>query len=190
MFIAGDAGDGCYRVEEGLLKVSSLSPSGSERILAILGPGSIVGELSMIDGGPRSATVTAIRPSKVVFVSRVSFNAFVNERPEVHRHLTALLARRLRDIDDALTSSSFLSLRGRVARVLQNLAEGFGKDLGTGGILVHQKVSQSDIAAMAGIARENVSRILQDWLRQSVVTRISGYYCIKDRAALAKAAES
>src|SRR5262245_31509350 len=69
LFAAGDPGDGCYQVEEGLLKVVALSPSGGERILAILGPGALVGELSMIDGLPRSASVTAIRESKLSFVS-------------------------------------------------------------------------------------------------------------------------
>lgn len=53
LFLAGDKGDGCYRVEEGLLKASVGAPNGSERILGILGPGSVVGELSMIDGAPR-----------------------------------------------------------------------------------------------------------------------------------------
>jgi CRP/FNR family cyclic AMP-dependent transcriptional regulator len=61
LFMAGDAGDGCYLVEDGLLKVTIVSRSGTERILAFLGPSAIVGELSMIDGRPRSASVVAIR---------------------------------------------------------------------------------------------------------------------------------
>jgi CRP-like cAMP-binding protein len=52
LFVTGDEGDGCYRVEEGLLKASIVLPAGGERVLAILGPGSVVGELSMIDRGP------------------------------------------------------------------------------------------------------------------------------------------
>ena len=64
LFLAGDAGDGCYRVDDGLLKASILSPTGGERILAIFGPGAVIGELSMIDGAPRSATVTALRDSQ------------------------------------------------------------------------------------------------------------------------------
>ena len=67
LFLAGDKGDGCYRVEEGLLKASVAAPNGGERILAILGPGSVVGELSMIDGAPRSASVTALRDCQIVF---------------------------------------------------------------------------------------------------------------------------
>src|ERR1700682_1952147 len=75
LFLSGDPGDGCYRVDEGLLKVSVGAADGGERILAILGPGSIVGELSMIDGAPRSASVTALRDSKFYFVSQADFVA-------------------------------------------------------------------------------------------------------------------
>ncbi len=70
LFTSGDPGDGFYRLDEGLLKVSIASATGAERILAILGPGAIVGDLAIIDGLPRSASVTALRPSKLRFVSR------------------------------------------------------------------------------------------------------------------------
>ena len=96
LFLAGDAGDGCYRVEQGLLKVSIVSPSGSERILAILGPGSIVGELAMLDGLPRSASVAALRGSELTFVSRTKFEEYAERRPEFYKHLVKLLASRLR----------------------------------------------------------------------------------------------
>ena len=178
LFIAGDPGDGCYQVEEGLLKVVALSPSGGDRILAILGPGELVGELSMIDGLPRSASVTALRESKLSFVSRSVFNAVTHKQPEIYRHITALLARRLRNVDDALTATSFLPLKARTARALLGLSDAFGKDVGSGRILIRQKFSQGDLAAMAGVARENCSRILQDWTRRSLVSRLAGYYCL------------
>src|SRR6476619_6970393 len=184
LFVAGDEGDGCYRVEEGLLKASIAAPAGGERILAILGPGSVVGELSLIDGGPRSASVTALRESKVSFVCRTAFEAFGEARPELYRHLARLLAQRLRDTDEALVATNFLSVKGRVARSLLSIAEAFGRDLDQGRILIRQKVSQSDLAAMAGIARENVSRVLHDWTSRSVVSRLAGYYCLENVAAL------
>jgi CRP/FNR family cyclic AMP-dependent transcriptional regulator len=84
LFLAGDAGDGCYRVEDGLLKASILSATGSERILAIFGAGAVIGELSMIDGAPRSASVTALRDAKLQFVSRASFDAFGTDNPDVY----------------------------------------------------------------------------------------------------------
>src|ERR1700726_2102416 len=165
LFLAGDEGDGCYRVEEGLLKASAPAPNGGERILAILGPGSVVGELSMIDRAPRSASVSALRESKLCFVSRADFEVVAQSTPEVYRHITAVLARRLRNTNTALVATNFLSVKGRVAYALLSLAEGFGKDVGSGRILIRQKVSQSDLAAMAGIARENVSRVLKDWTK-------------------------
>src|ERR1700760_3374489 len=76
LFLAGDAGDGCYRVEDGLLKVTMMSRSGTERILAFLGAGAIVGELSIIDGLPRSASVVAVRSSSLAFLSRSAFDEF------------------------------------------------------------------------------------------------------------------
>jgi CRP-like cAMP-binding protein len=184
LFLAGDPGDGCYRVEQGLLKVSIIAPSGAERILAIIGPGAIVGELSIIDGLPRSASVAAVRDSELSFISRTAFQAFADAQPEVYKHLVTLLAHRLRDTDAVVAAGSFLPLKGRVARALLDLSEAFGQDVGQGRILIRQKISQSDVAAMAGIARENVSRILNDWIRLKLVSRLSGYYCLENKARL------
>jgi CRP-like cAMP-binding protein len=184
LFTAGDPGDGFYVLDEGLLKVNVVSVEGAERILAILGPGDLLGELSVIDGAPRSASVTAIRASKLRFVSRTVFEAVAERQPELYRYVTMLLSRRLRAIDDVLTATSFLPLKGRTARALLSLAEAFGKEVGGGRILIRQKVSQSDIAAMAGIARENMSRILQDFMRRALVSRLAGYYCLENKAAL------
>src|SRR3954471_187530 len=188
LFTAGDPGDGCYRVEQGLLKVSVVSPSGGERILAILGPGALVGEFAMIDAQPRSASVVAARDSELSFISRKSFESVAESHPEVYRHIVNLLLRRLRDTNQVVAAMSFLSLKGRVAQALLSLAEAFGNDVGSGRILVKQKVTQSDLAAMAGIARENVSRILNEWMRQKLVSRLAGYYCLEDRAALEREA--
>lgn len=189
LFVAGDPGDGCYRVEQGLLKVSVVSPSGGERILAILGTGALVGELAIIDERPRSASVTAARDSELSFISRAAFEAVARDNPDVYRHIVNLLVRRLRDTNAVVAAMSFLSLKGRVAQALLSLTEAFGNDVGQGRILVKQKVTQADLAAMAGIARENVSRILNEWMREKYLSRLAGYYCLENRAALEREAE-
>jgi CRP-like cAMP-binding protein len=189
LFLEGDPGDGCYRVEQGLLKVSVISSTGGERILAILGPGAVVGELSIIDELPRSASVTAIRDSQLSFISRQQFALAAKTHPEVYRHITTLLAARLRDTNNVVAAASFLPLKGRVARALVDLASAFGEDVGEKRILIRQKISQSDVAAMAGIARENVSRILNEWMREKLISRVSGYYCLDNKAELEKAAK-
>ncbi len=190
LFNAGDAGDGCYRVDQGLLKVSMISPEGDERILAILGPGAVVGELSMIDGAPRSTAVSAIREARLSFISRAAFKSFAVEHPDLYQHVMILLARRLRDTNEVIAASSFLSVKGRVARSLLDLAEAFGEDIGGARTLVRQKITQGDVAAMAGIARENVSRVLNAWMRAKILSRHAGYYCIERRSALEEAAET
>jgi CRP-like cAMP-binding protein len=189
LFSAGEEGNGCYRVDDGLLKASVAEPAGGERILAILGPGSVLGELSMVDGAPRSASVIALRDSKLSFIRRTEFEAFVRSRPELYRHITVLLANRLRATNDALADTSFLSMKGRVARAMLRLAEAFGRDVGQGRILIRQKVSQDDLAAMAGIARENASRVVQDWVNRSLVRRLAGYYCLENKAAFKRETE-
>ena len=189
LFLAGDAGDGCYRVEDGLLKVTMVSRAGSERILAFLGHGAIVGEMSIIDGLPRSASVVAVRAAVLSFLSRAAFEDFANKHPEIYKSLVTLIAARLRETDAALAAGSFLPLRGRVACTLLELAQDFGQDVGAGRIVIRQKIGQSDLAAMAGIARENVSRILNDWKRRKLVSRLSGYYCLENKAQLEHEAE-
>lgn len=184
LFHAGDPGEGFYRLNEGLLKVSMASPSGAERILAILGPGSIVGDMAVIDGRSRSASVSALRDCKLSFVSRAAFETFAAKNPVVYKHLLSLLAARLRDTDQVVAAGTFLPVKGRVARALLDLAKAFGNDVGGGRIVIRQKLSQSDVAAMAGIARENVSRILNEWMRLKIITRLSGYYCIESTAKL------
>jgi CRP-like cAMP-binding protein len=189
LFLAGDAGNGCYRVEDGLVKVTMMSRSGVERILAFLGPGAIVGELAIVDGRPRSASVVAVREAALKFLSRLTFEEFAGEHPEVYKNLVKVLATRLRLTDEAVAAGSFLSLKGRVARTLLELAEDFGRNVGSGRVVIHQKIGQSDLAAMTGIARENLSRVFNDWRRRKLVTRLSGYYCLENKARLKAEAE-
>lgn len=189
LFLVGDPGDGCYWIDEGLLKVHVVSHSGNDRILAILGARTIVGELSMFDGAPRSASVTAIRASNLAFVSCATFDTTLDAHPEIYRELVVILAHRLRDIDDAMTATSFLSLKGRAARALLALADAFGQDVGDGRIVIRQRITQSDIAAMAGIVRENFSRVLCDWVDRSLVSRAAGYYCLEKKSVLERESE-
>ena len=184
LFHAGDTGDGCYRVDDGLLKVTMLSPSGNERILCFLGPSAVVGELSMIDGLPRSASVVAVRPAVLSCLSSAAFKAFGRKHPELYEHLLMLLAARLRETDAAIAAGSFLSREGRLACTLLELAGDFGQDIGSGRIVIRQRIGQSDLAAMAGIARENACRIINDWQRRNMISRSSGYYCIENKDQL------
>ncbi|HKT85077.1 MAG TPA: Crp/Fnr family transcriptional regulator [Novosphingobium sp.] len=189
LFRAGDAGDGCYRIATGLVKVVVASKQGEERIISLLGPGAIVGELSMIDGEPRAASVVAVADTALSFVSRAKFQKHAEADPGLMNYLVTTLTGRLREANEMLAASTFLSVKGRLARALLSLAEYIGEER-DGRIELRHRISQGDLAAMAGIARENVSRTMSEWRTRNVVTRASEYYCINDPNALAEEAEA
>ena len=188
LFSAGDDGDGCYRIESGLLKLCILSPDGGERILDVLGPGAIVGELSMIDGAPRSTAVYAVSGAELSYISRAAFLAYAENHPALYRQVATLLAQRVREMNDIAAAWSFLPLEGRTAHALLEMAEAFGEDIGGGRLLIRHKIEQSDFAGMAGIARENISRILNKWMREELISRHAGYYCIEKKEQIEKIA--
>ena len=190
LFVAGQSGDGCYRLERGLLKVVVTSPGGEERILAMLGPGAIVGELAMLDEGPRSASVFAVRECELSFISRRVFEERTIRHPEIYQYLVNVLATRLRQTNEAMAASSFMTIQARLARALLELGKYVGEDDGAGRVVIGHKISQSDLAAMAGVARENVSRVMSDWKRKQVVTRSLGFYCLIDTTTLKRIMDS
>src|SRR5262245_30285660 len=190
LFHEGDTGDGCYRLDKGLLKVCLTSPKGEERIIAFLSSGAIVGDLAVIDGLPRAASIAAVTDSELHFVSQVAFQHFAGKHPEIYHHLAKMLAGRLRSADDIISSFAFLPMKARVARALLDLAEDLGEETNSGGILIPRMINQSDLAAMAGVARENTNRILSEWKRGNLVTQSSDSYWIADKARLEGEIES
>jgi CRP/FNR family transcriptional regulator len=180
LFEAGDKGDGCYRLDKGVLKVSLASPQGGERIITILSQGAIVGDLAVIDGLPRSAWVVGLTDCELRFISRETFDAFATRHPEIHEFLVRLLARRLRETDDTIAALAFLTAKGRVAYALLELAESLGEKSNSGAITIPQMISQKDLAALAGVARENTNRILRNWQQQKLIVRSNRSYRIED----------
>jgi len=140
--------------------------------------------LRVLDGLARSASVVVVRDAIVRFLSKAAFDAFAEKHHELYKELIRLLAKRLRETDRAVAASTFLSLKGRMARILLELADHFGQEVEPARIVIRQKITQTDLAAMAGIARESVTRILNDWQRHKVLSRPSGYYCLENKALL------
>jgi CRP/FNR family transcriptional regulator, cyclic AMP receptor protein len=183
LFQAGDEGDGCYRIDKGFLKVCLTSPEGDERILAILTPGAVVGDLAMIDGLPRSASVVALTDCELLLVCRTAFENSVSQNPEIYRYLVRVLAARLRDADGVIATLAFLSVRGRVVHALLDIARTIG--VKTGSLIeIPRLISQKDLAAMAGVARENVNRVLNDLERKKILSKSLERYRVEDEARL------
>jgi CRP-like cAMP-binding protein len=96
----------------------------------------------------------------------------------------------LRQVDETLAATTFLTVKARVARALLELAQHLGQPSAAGHIVFQEKISQGDLAAMAGVARENVSRVLSEWRRRKVVSGTSRSYCLNNPAALKREAKS
>jgi CRP/FNR family cyclic AMP-dependent transcriptional regulator len=184
LFEANDPGDGCYWVISGLLKVILQSERGEARILSLAPPGVVVGDISMIDGLPRSATIVAVTDSELRHVSQTAFRAFLEEHPDSFRYFTYLLAARLREADETIASLAFLTVKGRIAHALLELADILGEEMPQGPTLIRYMIQQKDLAELAGAARENVSRVLSEWRHQQVIARSPDGLLILDKSAL------
>lgn len=178
LFHAGDAGDGCYFLREGVVKAAVVAKDGQERLLAVLGPGSLIGELSLFDDQPRSATISTLKPCKLLHLSKGSFFRLADANPQVYREALKILTRRLRQTNDSVVAQGTVTVAGRVARAFASLAQGLGEGRANGTILLPNKITQNDIAGMAGVARENASRAINDLLRDGILTREGSFYVI------------
>lgn len=190
LFFEGDESDGLFAILDGAVRVSVVSDEGEERTLSILCAGDIVGELGLIDGGRRSARVTAARPTRLAFLPKSGFERVADANPAIYRHMLRMVGQRLREANIVRRAQDFLPLTGRVAQTLLRLSTAFGRPVEEGRTLIHHKITHASIASMVGVARENVSRTLSNWQRDKVISRISGYYCIENMAALREMAHS
>ena len=178
LFHDGDIGDGCYLVREGAVKASVIAKDGQERLLAVLGPGALIGELALIDDEPRSATISALRPCTLLHLSKNAFFRVADANPLVYRQALKILAHRLRGTNDSMVAQGTVTVAGRVARAFLSLAHGLGERQPGGAILLAYKITQNEIAGMAGVARENASRAINDLLREGTLSRQGSHYII------------
>jgi len=189
LFHAGDSDDGCYLIREGAVKASVVARDGQERLLAVLGPGALIGELSLIDDEPRSATISALKSTRMLHLTKRVFFRLADDNPQVYREALKLLAQRLRGTNDAVVAQGTVPVSGRVARAFVALADGLGDEQPDGRVLLTHRVTQNDIAGMAGVARENASRAINDLLRAGVLGRDGSFYVIAQPATLLDLAE-
>ncbi|KAB8188661.1 helix-turn-helix domain-containing protein [Nonomuraea phyllanthi] len=154
----GDTSDWVLVLLEGRVKVSSHTSAGTEVVLAVRGPGALLGEMSAIDGSPRSATVTALEPISGVVVR--DFPAFLESHGRVAVLLMRLVTGKLRDADRKRIEYGAYDTTGRVATRLLELADRYGEQTGAG-VRVALPLSQDELAGWTGSSREAVSKALR-----------------------------
>jgi CRP-like cAMP-binding protein len=177
-------GDFAVCLISGGLKISMTSPGGREIILNYCSPGEIVGEIAMLDKGPRTATVTAVVPSTVLLLPGPTFLAAAIANPTSVAGILRALSRRVRQLNLVIESDRTFSMGPRLARALLRLV-----DYEQGEGRMRFNLSQSDLGAFAGLARENVSRLLSEWEAQGIVAREGRELILRDPEYLKDLAE-
>jgi len=167
VFHEGDRSDACYLVRSGDLRVTREHPDGRAIALATLGPGDLFGELAMLDGEARSASVETLSDAELLALPAADVRRLLADHPEISVKLIAALTRRLRETNERVARQSFQTVPSRVAGVLTQLIAEESTPTGRQGITI--RMTQADLAQLAGTSRESVSRFLATLERARVV---------------------
>jgi CRP/FNR family transcriptional regulator len=167
VFHEGDRSDACYIVRTGDLRVTREHPDGRAIALATLGSGDIFGELAMLDGEARSASVETLSDAELVALPAADVRRLLVEHAEISTKLVVALTRRLRETNERVARQSFQTVPSRVAGVLAQLIAEEASLEGREGVTI--RMTQADLAQLAGTSRESVSRFLATLERAGVV---------------------
>lgn len=187
LFVQGEGPGAAAVLLEGRLKVVHVADDGTESLLAIRGTGDLVGELSVLDGAPRSATVTALEPAAALVVDADGFRAWLQAHPEAMLELLALVAARLRDADSTRAQFATADVTARLARRLLELAARYGEP-GSGGVRIDLPVTQEDLAGWVGASREAVAKGMRRLRQRGAVVTGRRRVEVCDLAALRRLA--
>ena len=186
LFYEFEAPDHVVTLLKGRVKVTRLSEEGREVLLAVRGPGDVLGELSAIDGDPRSATATALEAVEGLVLSTSDFLEYLERHPRVAIELLKMVSRRLRDSDQKRLEFGAQDTMGRVAARIVELADRFGEPI-EGTLRIDLPITQEELAGWSGCSREAVSKALQGmralgWLetaRREIIVRDRESLCAR-----------
>lgn len=179
--LEGESDGSLFIIATGRVRISAGSSDGDERHLNELGPGDLIGEIALLDGGSRSASAIAVDDSEVYGIERAAFVAFLDRTPELARSLIKLLCQRVRWMTGLLEASAFLGLPARLARWLITLAAQQGVAHPRG---VEVRVSQQDLAHFLGVSRQSVNEVLRAWRADGLVDLGRGRIVVLDDLGL------
>jgi CRP/FNR family transcriptional regulator, cyclic AMP receptor protein len=173
----GDASDSVLILLSGQMKVVSYSQEGDEFILNTVAPGDTIGEIGVLSGGPRTATIQATAPSNLLTLSRAAIIQIIEERPALAVALLARLSKMVNRLTDVASDLVHLDLAQRVAKHLLQNTNGSAEGTSLG-------VTQADLAASVGASRQRVNNCLQEFQRNGWIDIESRRLTVRDRTAL------
>lgn len=186
IILAGQPGGALYFVRSGLVKVFKTSEEGKEQVLRLMGPGHTFNDVPALDGGPNPASASALEATVVYATGGTQLRRLIAERPGVAEAVVRTLAAALRYLVTVVEDLSFLPVRARVAKILleqeAELAQAEGAS--ESGEPVHHRLTQQEMAAMAGTAREMVGRALKELEMAGAVRNDHGRITVLNRERL------
>jgi len=187
IFQKGDPGDSLAVVVSGRVRIGTVTPEGREAVLNFVEPGQTFGEMAILDGKPRSADATALEPCELFCLKRGDVLAFLERHPEVALRVIGVLCQRLRRTTEMVEDAALRAMAPRIARALLRLAADHGRPVADG-VRIELDLSQRELGAYCGLARENVNRQLSLWREAGLVRQEGRRLVLRDRPALEKIA--
>ena len=180
VFAQGDPGDALFIILNGFLKVTLTGTPGAVTTLNVMGPGEMFGELSLLDGGVRSGTVTALTRCQLLAIERKSFLRLFESRPKLGVSIMEVVARRLRRLSERSDDLTALRVPSRLAKQLLLLAGQHAFQLAPRRVRLAVQLSQRELGALVGATRESVNKWLRVWKKQGILAQEAGYLVVMD----------
>jgi CRP-like cAMP-binding protein len=178
IFARGDRAAQFFLILDGLVKVTASSSEGKEIILAILGPGELIGEIASMQGTEHSASVVAIEPTDILAFERQEFLDLIHKDHEFALSLLKTVCSRLKGASELAEDLSFLPLPVRLAKRLISLAHTYGI-MSPRGMRIGLHLCQQELANMVGTSRESVNKQLALWQGKGLISTRKGYLTIR-----------
>ncbi len=180
LFYEKDTSSDMYLILEGKVRASLFDEHGNELVLAELGPGEFLGEMSMIDQLPRSATVIAEEPTKLASLSRDAFLKILRENPDISVNVIKALVARLRRTDYMVEALAFRNVESRIVKFLLEV----GREMGVteNGKFKVRKMTHRDLASRVGSSREAVTKALKALNFKGVIEDSGNFWLVSPNA--------
>jgi CRP/FNR family cyclic AMP-dependent transcriptional regulator len=180
----GDPGTSMVIIVSGRVRISLISEDGREVTLTVLGPGEVLGEMTLLDGGECSADATAQEDCVLLALERTQFLRLLRSNSDLCLHLMSVLCQRLRRSNAALEDMALLDLSTRLGRLLLRLCNDYGV-AAQKGTRIEVKLSQKDLSSLAGASREKVNKQLRQWEQEGIIGKDNGRLLVMKPLALA-----
>jgi CRP/FNR family cyclic AMP-dependent transcriptional regulator len=165
IFHRDDPGAAFYIILNGRVKIHNEGADGTEYIIRVFKSRDFFGEISCLDGSERSADATTMEPTELLMLTRGDLEEVIERHPRIAVNMLSSLATRLRSSTNSIETLSGLDVRGRVARVLLDLAEEHGEAIADG-TRINAKLTQGELASMVGASRESVNKVIAQYRRR------------------------